>query len=137
MKLYFKPLHDLAVASFTSDKSADAFILALKDEESKINSMYKKLLSQEEDYFVQKGESSTQGKSLIYTWTRSSRPENELQMTVWLCDDTEKVITALSHHDVKSADDMSRNAKPMSGIVYGSSEKYNPVLKFMENVNSY
>lgn len=137
MKLYFKPLHDLAVASFKGDRSANAFTSALADEESKINSMYKKLLSQEEDYFVQKDEPSAQGKSLIYTWTRSSRPESTIQMTVWLCNDTEKVITALSHHDVKSADDMSRNAKPMSGIVYGSSEKYNPVLKFMENVNPY
>lgn len=135
MRLSFEPLHDLAVEAFKSDEGADAFEYALKVEKQKMLSMFNKLLNYEEDFFIEKSEpSEINNKSLICTWTRSTRADVKIQMTVWLCNDNEKTVEALSHDDIIDFDDFSNNAKPMEGIVYGSSEKANPVLEYMEDV---
>lgn len=120
-EIRFLSLRDLAVAALMekTSESIMAYKDALEKEERKIDQMYGLLISGEADGFIQKDKKNeTTGKSLIYTWTRSTRKDIRVQKTTWLCGSTGKV-TALSHCDVVMAEDMYTDAAPSPGMVEG------------------
>lgn len=120
-KLHFPSLHGLACAAFSSDKARDAYDRAIEVERTKSDSMYDDLISGRVDYFVQQNEPESNGRSLVNTWTRSSRKGIKIQMTVWLNDSRKKEFYALSHVSVRDKDDMYIDAAADDGDVYGIS----------------
>lgn len=119
-KLFFPDLHNLCVASFKDKAKQREFEEALAEEQEKIDCIFNWLVCGACDCFFQKDTPSEKtDKSLIRTWTRSTRPDVAVQATVWLCHDNEKSVMALSHYDANEPEDLYRDADPSDGYVYG------------------
>lgn len=137
MKLSFPSLQGLAIAAFRDDGAREKYDEAIAIEHQKLHKMYDALVHNRVDYFVQKTTPSKIGRSLVFTWTRSSRPGVKIQMTTWLVKDEKKTFYALSHDNVEDEEDFSLKAMPDDGDVYGvqaESEEPEFITGFMQTL---
>ena len=117
MNIEFKDLSDLAIACFKGgEEDCVRFEKASDEEDRKKDFLLSCLTTGEADLFYLKDKTGKNGKSLLTTWTRSTRAGVAVQETVWLVNELKKTVMSLSHQNINEQNDMGEIKGTVIGV---------------------